>query len=467
MELYITFRGGCKESIFAEQGPEEGQVMTKSIVWTMDARARRFLESTAIKGRELLEHAGWLENLSAGDLVAVKTHMGEAYNVGYLRPVIVGVLVEALKERGCRPFVTDTTTMPYHPWISRTMAVDHLETANRNGFNHGSMGCPVIMADGWVGTDDVVVDLEGRGNYLEKQFVARAIADADALLSVAHFKGHPAGGYGGAIKNIGVGGASKRGKMNLHGALAGDKPVIDPDECPGRRCEWWEVCEACCPEDAVKVTENGLQVDEESCVYCFACANLCVNMAGVGAIKRFDMLPALGRRIADSALAVMSTKGPGKAFFLNYAVDITPVCDCYGWTDTPIVNGLGVFASYDPVAVDKACMDGMNRAPGLHNSEAEDCRAMEAGDKKLNIIKGQDVEPQIYGGAQNGLGTDQYDLLEVELDRSQGTIEKYYPRVAAAKLKGMYARNHPLKGLDTASFGRATEGVADPRNPEK
>jgi uncharacterized Fe-S center protein len=269
--------------------------MGKATVWFMDARAKRFLESTAIKGRQILEHSGWLENLNPGDIVAVKTHMGEAYNVGYLRPVIVRTLVDALKERGCRPFVTDTTTMPYHPWISRTLAIDYLETANNNGFNHSSMGCPVIIADGWLGTDDVIVDLEGRGKYLNKQFVSRAIADADALLSVAHFKGHPAGGYGGSLKNIGVGGASKRGKMNLHGALAGDKPVVDSQYCPGRQCEWWQTCEDCCPEGAIKVSDHGLDIDLEACVYCFACANLCVNMAGKDGIKRFDYLPALGR----------------------------------------------------------------------------------------------------------------------------------------------------------------------------
>ncbi len=178
------------------------------------------------------------------------------------------------------------------------------------------MGCPIVIADGWLGTDDVIVDLKGRGNYLNKQFVARAIADADALLSVAHFKGHPAGGYGAAIKNIGVGCASKRGKMNLHGALAGDKPVIKAELCPGQKCEWWKTCEDCCPEGSIKVTEKGLEIDLDSCVYCFACANLCVNMAGVNGIQRFDYLPALGRRIADSALATMMTKEPGKAILL-------------------------------------------------------------------------------------------------------------------------------------------------------
>ena len=441
--------------------------MSPSKVWYMNARARRFLESTAIKGRQLLERSGWLDRLQQGDIVALKTHMGEAYNVGYLRPVIIRTLVDLLKERGLRPFVTDTTTMPYHPWISRTLAMDHLETANKNGFNQGTVGCPIVMADGWLGTDDVIIDLQGRGNYLNKQFVARAIADADALLSVAHFKGHPAGGYGGSLKNIGVGGASKRGKMNLHGALAGDKPVIDAKLCPGRRCEWWQVCEDCCPEGSIKVTDQGLEVDLESCVYCFACANLCVNMAGFKSIQRFDHLPTLGRRIADSALAAMMTKEEGKAFFLNFAMDISPSCDCYGWTDTPIVNGLGILASYDPVAVDKACIDMMNAAPGLLNSEAEEFGALEAGSKKLNVIKGKDIEAQIYGGVANGLGSADYAIEEVPLDRSQAAINTFYPEVRAKKLKGMYAKNHPLKGLDTASFGRPTEGVTDPRHPKK
>ncbi|MFH1083725.1 MAG: DUF362 domain-containing protein [Pseudomonadota bacterium] len=441
--------------------------MGRAKIWFMNARANRFLESTAIKGRQILEHSGWLNTLNPGDIVAVKTHMGEAYNVGYLRPIVVRTLVEALKERGCRPFVTDTTTMPYHPWISRTLAMDHLETANRNGFNQGSMDCPVIIADGWLGTDDVIVDLEGRGTHLTKQFVSRAIADADALLSVAHFKGHPAGGYGGSLKNIGVGGASKRGKMNLHGALAGDKPVINADLCPGRKCDWWQTCQDCCPEGAIEISEQGLKIDQEACVYCFSCANLCVNMAGINAIQRFDHLPALGRRIADSALATMMTKEEGKCFFMNYAIDITPSCDCYGWTDTPIVNGLGILASLDPVAVDKACIELMNQAPGLINSEAEDYNALSPGAKKLNIIKGKDVEAQVYGGVENGMGTTDYEIEEVPLDRSQAAIAKFYPEVRAKKLKLMYASNHPLSGLDTASFGKVTEGVEHPRHPKK
>ena len=441
--------------------------MAPSKVWFMDARARRFLESTAIKGRQILERSGWLDNLQRGDIVAVKTHMGEAYNVGYLRPVIISTLVDLLKERGLRPFVTDTTTMPYHPWISRTLAMDHLETANKNGFNQGTVGCPIVMADGWLGTDDVIVDLQGRGNYLKKQFVARAIADADALLSVAHFKGHPAGGYGGSLKNIGVGGASKRGKMNLHGALAGDKPVIDAKLCPGRSCEWWQVCEDCCPEGSIKVTDKGLEVDLESCVYCFACANLCVNMAGVKSIQRFDHLPTLGRRIADSALAAMMTKEEGKAFFLNFAMDISPSCDCYGWTDTPIVNGLGILASYDPVAVDKACIDMMNAAPGLLNSEAEEFGALACGAKKLNLIKGKDVEAQIQGGVANGLGSADYAIEDGAAGPEPGGDRHLLSRGARPKTQGDVREEPPPQGARHGLVRTADRGGDGPASPEE
>jgi hypothetical protein len=255
--------------------------------------------------------------------------------------------------------------------------------------------------------------------------------------------------------------------MNLHGALAGDKPVIDPKLCPGLACEWRQTCQDCCPEGAIQVTDRGLEVDLQACVYCFACANLCVNMAGKKAIQRFDHLPALGRRIADSALAAVMTKEPSKAFFMNYCHDITPSCDCYGWTDTPIVNGLGILASFDPVAVDKACIDLMNKAPGLTNSEAEDCGALAPGSKKLNIIKGKDIEPQVYGGVENGLGRADYVIEEVPLDRSQSAIDRFYPDVRAKKLKAMYANNHPLSNLDTASFGRTTESMINPIHPKK
>jgi hypothetical protein len=163
----------------------------------------------------------------------------------------------------------------------------------------------------------------------------------------------------------------------------------------------------------------------------------------------------------------MLTKEEGKSFFLNFAIDISPNCDCYGWTDTPIVNGLGILASFDPVAVDKACIDMMNAAPGLLNSEAEEFGALATGAKKLNLIKGKDVEVQVYGGAANGLGSAQYEIEAVSVDRSQAAIDALYSGVRAKKLKTMYANNHPLKGLDTASFGRPTEGVTDPRHPKK
>jgi uncharacterized Fe-S center protein len=420
------------------------------------------LDSHALKAVQLFEQIGFEEAVEPGDLVAIKTHMGELYNVGYLRPIIVRAIVDKVRELGGRPFVCDTTTMPYHPWISRTLAVDHLDTANRHGFNQGSMGCPVLMADGWLGTDDVVVDLQGRGCLLHKQFVARAVAEANVLVSLAHFKGHPAGGYGGALKNVGVGCASKRGKMNLHGGLAGDKPLFNEGKCPGRECEWWEECGKCCPEGAIEVLDSGVRVDFDRCVYCFACGNLCTQVAKVGALQRFDAIDSLGRRIADSALAVALTKKPGKALYLNYALDITPICDCYGWADTPFVNDLGVFASLDPVAVDQACLDKLNEAVGLRGSAAEDFDAMEPGSRKLELIKGKQIDWQVVGGVENGLGSREYDLREIELDKSKPYWRKVYPRIPAEDLKPMYERQHPLEGVDRESFGRPTPTSAAP-----
>ena len=441
--------------------------MSESAVFFADARASTFLDSYAIKARQLFEQAGFEAAVHPGDIVAVKLHMGEAHNLGYLRPAIVRAMVDKVKELGGRPFVTDTTTMPYHAWGSRTIAMDYLETAAHNGFTEGTMGCPVVIADGWLGTDDIVIDLGGRGTYLNKQFIARAIADADVLISLSHFKGHPAGGFGGSIKNIGVGGASKRGKMNLHGALAGDKPILVQERCKGRSCEWWQVCEQCCPEGAIRVEENGVVLDVAECVYCFACATLCARVAGNGAFERLDTLPALGRRIADSALACAITKEPGKTVYLNFALDVTPICDCYGWSDAPLVNDIGVLASWDPVAVDRACLDLVNAAPGLRGSAAEDVGAMEPGSRKLDLIRGRDVSEQIEGGVENGLGSRDYVLKPFVPDKSKDYMHTVYPYLAANKLRPMYRRQHPLQGVDTSSFGRVTPGVEDPIHPKK
>ena len=120
-----------------------------------------------------------------------------------------------------------------------------------------------------------------------------------------------------------------------------------------------------------------------------------------------------------------------------------------------------------PVALDKACIDLMNQAPGLINSEAEDFRALDPGSKKLNLIKGKDIEHQVYGGVENGIGTTDYLIEEVPLDRSQAAISRFYPEVRAKKLKEMYGKNHPLSRIDTASFGRPTEGVDQPKHPKK
>ena len=163
----------------------------------------------------LFDAAGFDKLIKPGDLVAIKIHCGEWNNTAYLRPVYARTIVDKIKELGGRPFVTDTCTMTYSPYSSRSIGPDLMATAERNGFNSGTLGVPFLPADGFAGTDDVRIPLP-EGYILQEAFIAKAIALADVLIVLTHFKGHPMGVIGGSIKNLGIGCQSKRGKFNVH-----------------------------------------------------------------------------------------------------------------------------------------------------------------------------------------------------------------------------------------------------------
>src|SRR4030042_3814513 len=186
-----------------------------SKVWFMNDRAQSFETSMVAKMLTVFDAAGFAEMISPGDVVAVKLHCGEDNNTGYLRPVYARALVDRIKELGGRPFVCDTTTLPYMPVSARCTALDELLTAERNGYNSATLGCPFIVADGFFGTDDIKVDVP-EGFICKESYVAKAIALADVLITLSHFKGHPFGVIGGTIKNLGIGCQSKRGKFNIH-----------------------------------------------------------------------------------------------------------------------------------------------------------------------------------------------------------------------------------------------------------
>ncbi len=180
--------------------------MAKSDVFYMDAHSESTETSLVAKMLTVFDAAGLDEMIKPNDMVAIKVHCGEWNNTAYLRPVYARALADRIKELGGRPFVCDTTTSSYSPWGSRTSELDILLTAERNGYNSATLGCPFICADGFIGTSDFRVDIP-EGYLLKEAYVAQAIAAADALITLTHFKGHGMGVIGGALKNLGIGGA--------------------------------------------------------------------------------------------------------------------------------------------------------------------------------------------------------------------------------------------------------------------
>jgi len=416
----------------------------------MDDRSESTTTSLVAKALHLFDVAGLSECIDKGDYVAVKLHMGEWNNTAYLRPVYVRAIVDKIKELGGRPFVVDTTTLPYAPFCYRTNAWDHYMTIERNGFNSGTVGCPVIIGDGFLGTDDVRVDLP-EGYLLKEQYVATAIACADAMIVLTHFKGHPMGVFGGSIKNIGVGCASKRGKYNLHLSL---HPTLGlqvlsyfPQYCAGRECPKWEVCEAICPEGALVVPEEGpIQFKRELCKGCLSHLFQTLDCGVFASLEMLDFLEASSVAIADSALASMKTFEPGKVGFINFAIDSTPWCDCIPYSDRPIIPNLGVFASKDIVAIDRACLDMAVQSTGMPGSAAEQKFVMSPGIPKFSAagsFMGISEDIQCNVGQEIGLGSKEYELKTVEpMESAVSTF--LHPDPAGSVLKRFYKRIHPV-----------------------
>lgn len=390
----------------------------KATVHYLNARSSHMNESLVVKMMAVAEAAGLEETIDSGDVVAIKLHMGEWNNTAYLRPVYVRQLVDKIKDLGGKPFVTDCTCLPYMPYATRTNALDYLLTAERNGFSSATLGAPVIIADGWLGTDDVRVDLP-EGVILKEQYIGAAIAHADALIVLTHFKGHPMGTFGGSIKNVGVGCASKRGKLNLHmgqhpkyGASAGE---YYPQMCKGKECDKWEQCIDSCPVEALEMRDQ-IYWHKERCIGCWdhIFASMCPTFLGM---NLRDGLEAAGAGIADSALATVKNKGREKILFINLAIDISPWCDCVSWSDQAIIADLGVFASKDIVAIDKCCLDMAKAAPGLKDSVAELKGALEGGTVKFascGSLLSVSENIQINTGVFNGMGTHRYNLKEAK-----------------------------------------------------
>lgn len=317
-----------------------------------------------------------------GDIVAVKIHPGELGNTTYIRPVIVKTVVDLVKEAGGIPFVTDTTVL-YNG--KRFNGADLLCTAATNGFTHASMGAPVISADGLQGDDSVSVDIGGE--ILDNITVASAIAKADSMIMISHCKGHPASGFGGAVKNLGMGCLDKDGKTAVHKVGI---PYIDQDNCIGCR-----KCVKICPWGALSLEDGKASVDRDLCRGELSCLGSCNYQA---IIPPADGPVRLQERLGEAAMGPVKALS-GQIGYINWIFDLTPGCDCFNFSAPAFVGDIGMTASKDPVAVDKASLDLINERMGR---EKRGC---------VNNVWGIDPVIHLEYAQRIGAGSMEYQLI--------------------------------------------------------
>lgn len=335
-----------------------------------------------------------------GKFVAIKMHFGELGNMAYLRPQYAKVVADLVKEQGGMPFLTDCNTL--YPG-SRKHALEHMDCANLNGFNTTTTGCQIIIGDGLRGTDDVEVPVKN-GEYIEKAKIGRAIMDADVFISLAHFKGHEATGFGGAIKNIGMGCGSRAGKMEQHSS---GKPKVDESKC--KNCHR---CAQECGSDAITYEDNVAHIHEDLCKGCGRCIGACAFDA-IQTVE-WDANEKLDRKMAEYAQAVCQDR---PCFHINLVMDISPNCDCHAENDAPILPDIGMFASFDPVALDQACADACMKAAPMPNSQLSDNLAkpdwQHHHDHFLDSNPNVDWKTTLEHAEKIGLGTREYELVRV------------------------------------------------------
>ena len=364
-----------------------------SKVYFTDMRTS-FTENLPKKLTRLIDRAGLGTIDFDHKFVAIKIHFGEMGNLAYLRPQYARALAAYIKERGGLPFLTDCNTLYVG---SRKNALEHIETAYINGYTPYATGCQVIIADGVRGTDEAYIPIGCEEVKTAK--IGRAIADADIIISLTQFKGHEDAGFGGALKNLGMGSGSRAGKMEMH---YDGKPVVDRDRCCGCR-----KCATICANDGIHYESSKAVIDHDNCVGCGRCIAIC----SFDAIKPHNSSSAtsLNRRIAEYAYAVVKDK---PNFHISIAADISPNCDCHPENDAPIVPNIGMFASFDPVAIDLAAADAVNAMPANPRSalsEAE-CRCH---DHFIYVHPNTNWRVQIEHGEEIGLGSSEYELIRI------------------------------------------------------
>jgi uncharacterized Fe-S center protein len=358
-----------------------------------------YYSSTPALIRNLRKHldATLLPGLDRSDAVAIKLHMGEEGNCRYLRPGIVRKIADRMKEAGVEPFVTDSTTLYKR---KRGTLFDYLRTAAAHGFTSESVGCPVLIADG-LKSRGIVVEIQDPVK-LRQVGVAPLIHEADGILCLSHVTLHPDVIPAAGLKNLAMGCTDKEAKMRMHASDA--KPTFDEEKCTG--------CGTCvrhCPSGAIRLEEGKARFIPEKCVSCAECIAVC-NYGAVR-VNWSSLSGDVCRGVVDAVRAVLSTFAPEKVAFMNLGYDVTEDCDCGGGSNPPVIADFGILSASDPVAVDSATADMINKAPPYPGGPFS---GLPAGVDRMSRLRPEiDWKGFLAMMESHGAGSTRYDIKEL------------------------------------------------------
>ena len=338
------------------------------------------------KIHSLYQKANLHSCIEKNDLVAIKIHFGERGNVTHVPAKYLIPVIKNIQKAGGKPFFTDTNVL-YKS--SRSDAVSHIKLAGEHGFSVNKCGAPVIITDGLRGSGEIDVKINGK--IFNSVSIASEAVYSNALIAVTHVTGHMGTGIGGTLKNLGMGLASRKGKLRQHSSV---KPWIDKIKCTAcGQCIKW------CPENAIEMIDETAFIKTEMCIGCGECLTVCRYDAVKYNWKTSNV--DLQKKIAEHALGAVANKD-GKVAYLNFLINITKDCDCLGTVQKPILPDIGILASTDPVAIDKASLD-------LIEKQTNGKSLMEITYPNL------DGTVQLFHAQEIGLGTMDYKLIEINV----------------------------------------------------
>ena len=400
--------------------------MTIADVYFFKANALKSKDSLSkAKGPKSLEYLGFNKTVRKNDKVCIKTHFGALENTRYLRPSYIRFLCDFVKDFGANPSVAESCGWGLPgaggEYGGRASEEEYLEVALKHGYTKETMGAELLMLDGPIGIDYELQKINGK--RFNEVLVAGRLREFDFLISAAHFKGHPGSGFGGALKNLGIGCVSKGGKVQAH---TGKNLIRNFEKCLSD-------CKDCidiCPTYSLqKDSNNKIKYIADTCRLCYMCASACNEEVFQ---NEETIREKFIEQMIDNTLGVVEFFGKDKIFYLNYAIDICEQCDCSGGSSVAFIQDIGILASRDPVAVDKACVDLVHKSPALPNSCLDGLNIPEKNDihEWFGYIPRDDYEKdeinlnrdgiyqdfykiQLNAAESLGLGTQEYNLIEI------------------------------------------------------